>query len=119
MYEQRVLAGLLATTGALGATVALTSNAPIVQSDGQVRSVKVQYGDLNLSSQKGQEALSQRIHKAVDLVCYEPETRTTLRLWSDYRKCVQDATSSAWSQVRWSEQRVTNRSEPGPQPQVP
>jgi UrcA family protein len=110
MYAQRVLAALLATTGAMGATVALTSNAPIVSSGGQARTVKVQYGDLNLSTPKGKEVLSQRIHQAVDLVCFQPDPRA-LQLWSQYRTCMQTVTDSAWSQIRWSDTRVTVRNE--------
>src|SRR3954463_2724145 len=122
MYTQRVLAGLLATTGAMGVTVALTSNAPIVASDGQARSVKVQYGDLNLSSLKGQQVLSERIHTAVDLVCLRPEPRA-LQLWSQYRKCMEAATASAWSQIRWPDEKaglsVTNGSVPVPAAPTP
>ena len=110
MYVQRVLSGLLGTMGVLGATVALTSNAPIVSSDGQARTVKVQYGDLNLSTPKGKEVLSQRIHQAVDLVCFQPDPRA-LQQWSQYRKCMQTATDSAWSQIRWPDTRVTVRNE--------
>jgi len=116
MYTQRVLAGLLATMGAMGATVALTSNAPIVASDGQRRSVKVQYGDLNLSSLRGQQVLSERIHTAVDLVCFQPEPRA-LQMWSQYRKCMETVTASAWSQIRWPDEKerlsVKNESVPG------
>ena len=102
MYSRQILSSLLATMGALGATVALTSNSPIVSSDGQPRTVKVQYGDLNLTTRKGKEVLSRRIHQAVDLVCYQPDPRP-LQMWSEYRKCMQNATDSAWSQIRWPE----------------
>jgi UrcA family protein len=119
MYAQRVLSALLATTGAMGATVALTSNAPIVSSeDGQARTVKVQYGDLNLSTPRGKEVLSQRIHQAVDLVCYRPDPRA-LQLWSQYRSCMQTATDSAWSQIRWPDTRVTVRTESVSSPPPP
>src|ERR1700742_671694 len=118
MYAQRVLAALLATTGAMGATVALTSNAPIVSSDGQARTVKVQYGDLNLSTPKGKEVLSQRIHQAVDLVCFQPDPRA-LQQWSQYRKCMQTGTDSAWSQILWPDTRVTVRNESVPPVQPP
>jgi UrcA family protein len=110
MYTQRVLSALLATAGALGATVAVTSNAPVVSSDGQARTVKIQYGDLNLSTSSGQQVLSQRIHTAVDLVCFQPEPRA-LQQWSQYRRCMQTATDSAWSQVRWPDTRVTVRNQ--------
>jgi UrcA family protein len=120
MYSQRVLSGLLGVMGAFGATVALTSNAPIVESDGQARTVKVQYGDLNLSSLKGQQALSERIHHAVDLVCFQPEPRA-LQMWSEYRKCMESATASAWSQIRWPEekQRLNVKNDPVPVPANP
>ncbi len=118
MYAQRVLSALLATTGALGATVALTSNAPIVISDGQARVVKVQYGDLNLATTQGQKALSQRIHQAVDMVCFQPDARA-LQQWSAYRKCMESATTSAWSQIRWPDARVSVRSESVPVPATP
>jgi UrcA family protein len=115
MYAQRVLSSLLATTGALGATVAVTSNVPIISTHGQPRTVRVQYGDLNLSSQQGQKALSQRIHQAVDLVCFQPDPRA-LQLWSAYRKCMENATYSAWSQIRWSDMRTAVHSESVPMP---
>ena len=118
MYAQRVLSALLATTGAMGATVALTSNAPIVTSAGQARTVKVQYGDLNLSTPKGKAVLSQRIHQAVDLVCFQPDPRA-LQQWSQYRSCIQTATDSAWSQIRWPDTRVTVRNESVPPPPPP
>lgn len=108
MYTQQVLSSLLATMGALGATVALTSNSPIVSSGGPARTVKVQYGDLNLASQKGKDVLSQRIHQAVDLVCYQPDPRP-LHTWTEYRKCMQIATDSAWSQIRWPESTVMGK----------
>jgi UrcA family protein len=110
MYAQRFLSALLATTGALGATVAVTSNAPIISTEGQARTVRVQYGDLNLSSTQGQRVLSQRIHQAVDLVCFQPDPRA-LQQWSEYRKCMENATYSAWSQIRWPEMKASVRSE--------
>jgi UrcA family protein len=119
MYRQQILAGLLATMGVMGATVALTSNAPIVATttNGQARSVKVQYGDLNLSSPRGQQVLSDRIHAAVDLVCFRPEPRA-LQQWSQYRKCMETATASAWSQIRWPDEkeRLSATSVPVPAP---
>ena len=108
MYARQVLSGLLATMGAFGAAVALTSNAPVVSSDGQFRTVRIEYGDLNLATRKGKETLSERIHKAVDLVCFQADPRP-LRLWSEYRKCMQNATDSAWSQIRWPDPAVMDK----------
>jgi UrcA family protein len=101
-FTRRAQLTVLAAIGALGATAALTSNAPIVASDSYPRTVKIEYGDLNLSTRKGKEALSQRIRQAVDLVCTEPSPRV-LAMWSEYRKCMQNATDSAWSQIHWPE----------------
>jgi UrcA family protein len=67
--------------------------------------VKVQYGDLNLSTPRGKQALSQRIHQAADLVCNQPDPRA-LQLWSEYRRCMQNATDSAWSQIHWPDKPI-------------
>ena len=109
MYAPRVLSALLVTTGTLGATVAVTSNAPIISTQGHA-TVRVQYGDLNLASAQGQKTLSQRIHQAVDMVCFQPDQRA-LKLWSEYRQCMQDATNSAWAQVRWSDTQASAHSQ--------
>jgi UrcA family protein len=100
---RRFQLAMLVAVGALGAGVALTSNAPIVSSEGEPRTVKVEYGDLNLGSQEGKDVLSRRIRRAVDLVCTESDSRM-LTLWVEYRKCMQNATDSAWSQIRWPQQ---------------
>jgi len=101
-FTRRAQLTVLATIGVLGATVALTSNAPIVSSDTNPRTVKIEYGDLNLATQKGKAVLSQRIRQAVDIVCAEPEPNPrVLPMWSEYRRCMQNATDSAWSQIRW------------------
>jgi UrcA family protein len=107
-FTRRVQLTVLATIGALGATAALTSNAPIVSSNTNPRTVKIEYGDLNLATQKGKDTLSQRIHQAVNIVCAEPEpSPRVLERWSEYRRCMQNATDSAWSQIRWPQSRVT------------
>jgi UrcA family protein len=85
-----------------GATAALTSNAPIMSSATNPRTVRIEYGDLNLATQKGKDVLSQRIRQAVNIVCAEPEpSPRVLDMWSEYRRCMQNATDSAWSQIRW------------------
>ena len=101
-FTRRAQLTVLATIGVLGATAALTSNAPIVSSDTNPRTVRIEYGDLNLATQKGKAVLSQRIRQAVDIVCAEPEPNPrVLEMWSEYRRCMQNATDSAWSQIRW------------------
>jgi UrcA family protein len=107
-FTRRAQLTVLATLGALGATAALTSNAPIVSTDTNPRTVKIEYGDLNLATQKGKDTLSQRIRQAVNIVCAEPEpSPRVLETWSEYRRCMQNATDSAWSQIRWPQSRVT------------
>lgn len=101
-FTRRAQLTVLATIGALGATVALTSNAPIVRSDTNPRTVKIEYGDLDLATLRGKDVLSQRIRQAVDLICAEPEPNPrAVEMWSEYRRCMQNATDSAWSQIRW------------------
>ncbi len=101
-FTRRALLTVLATIGVLGATAALTSNAPVVSSETNPRTVKIEYGDLNLATRKGQDVLSQRIRQAVDIVCAEPEPNPrVLEMWSEYRRCMQNASDSAWSQIRW------------------
>ncbi len=118
-FTRRAQLSVLVAMGALGATAALTSNAPIVSSDGPARTVKVEYGDLNLSTLKGKQVLSQRIRQAVDLVCTEPNPRA-LAMWSEYRKCMQNATDSAWSQIHWPEKPLMEAARtPPPAPRNP
>jgi UrcA family protein len=107
-FTRRAQLTVLATIGALGATAALTSNAPIMSSNTNPRTVKIEYGDLDLATQRGKDVLSQRIRQAVDIVCAEPEPNPrVLETWAQYRKCMQNATDSAWSQIRWPQNRVT------------
>ena len=66
--------------------------------------------------------LSQRIRQAVNIVCAEPEpSPRVLETWSEYRRCMQNATDSAWSQIRWPQSRVTEAAAvtPRPVPQDP
>jgi UrcA family protein len=101
-FARRAQLTVLATIGVLGATAALTSNAPIMSSATNPRTVRIEYGDLNLATQKGKDVLSQRIRQAVNIVCAEPEpSPRVLDMWSEYRRCMQNATDSAWSQIRW------------------
>jgi UrcA family protein len=98
-FTRRAQLAVLIAVGALGGGVALTSNAPIVSSANEPRTVKVEYGDLNLASREGREVLARRIHRAADLVCSQPEGRI-LSMWTEYRKCMLNATDSAWTQIR-------------------
>ena len=64
------------------------------------RTVKVGYEDLNLTTQRGKEALIRRIQRAADSVCGSPDARS-LVMAASYRNCVTNATHGALSQVRW------------------
>jgi UrcA family protein len=63
-------------------------------------SMKVGYSDLNLTTQRGKDALLRRIQWAADLVCGVPGARAPAQSAS-YRKCVTSATEGALSQVNW------------------
>jgi UrcA family protein len=63
-------------------------------------SVKVGYGDLNLTTRQGKDTLRRRIHRAADLVCGTPDARN-LQLSMSYRSCMTNATNDALSQIRW------------------
>lgn len=62
--------------------------------------VKVGYSDLNLTTQRGKDALIRRIQWAADLVCGTPDVRERT-LSTAYHNCVTNATNGALSQVRW------------------
>ena len=97
---RRFQLAMLAAVGALGAGVALTSNAPtIVSTANEPRTVKIEYGDLNLTSSQGKEVLTRRIHQAAEIVCSDADGRV-LSVWVEFHKCMQNATDSAWSQIR-------------------
>jgi UrcA family protein len=64
------------------------------------RTMRVGYDDLNLTTQRGKQALIRRIQRAADLVCGAPQSRD-LVLSASYRNCVANATNGALSQVKW------------------
>jgi UrcA family protein len=64
------------------------------------QTVKVGYGDLNLTTRQGKQALVRRIQRAADLVCGAPDALDLTREAS-YRNCVTNATNGALSQVKW------------------
>ncbi len=65
---------------------------------GEVRSVVVRFGDLNLNSQAGVKSLHKRIRNAAESVCSELNTRV-LGLRDDYEQCVDEAVSRGVAEV--------------------
>lgn len=59
-----------------------------------IRSVEVQYADLDLTSEGGKEALQNRLRGAVRTVCGGYDSRN-LRDTIDYRQCTGEARQSA------------------------
>jgi UrcA family protein len=91
---------MLVAMGSVAAAAAAAADARIGDSGDDVVSVKVEYGDLNLTTQKGKDALERRIRHAADLVCGSPDARS-LVMSAEYRACMTSATNTAWSQVKW------------------
>lgn len=73
---------------------------PAAASNDAPRSVKVEYGDLNLDTVAGQNALDRRIEYAAKTVCAVGEHQTGTRIPSAERKqCYAKARSNAERQV--------------------
>ncbi|HEX6639168.1 MAG TPA: UrcA family protein [Steroidobacteraceae bacterium] len=65
---------------------------------GELNSVVVKYGDLNLNSQAGIARLHKRITNAAESVCNQLETRI-LGLSGAYQECVADAIANGVAAV--------------------
>lgn len=65
---------------------------------GELNSVVVKYGDLNLNSQAGIARLHKRISNAAESVCNQLETRI-LGLKQAYQECVADAIANGIAAV--------------------
>jgi UrcA family protein len=95
------LASILATSAAVagllhagGASAAGSGAAPTLEVD----RVVVQYGDLNLDTERGAAALQRRIANAARQVCGSPNPRE-LVLYRQARECVSAAIERAVDQV--------------------
>jgi UrcA family protein len=84
-----------------GGAMALAGHSPRVAVAAEsVQQVTVRYGDLNLSSESGINALKQRIRHAAEMVCGEVDTRE-IRGSTQHLKCVRDAADTAPTRVNW------------------
>ncbi|HEY0802044.1 MAG TPA: UrcA family protein [Steroidobacteraceae bacterium] len=86
-----VMGGVMAlATGCTNATIA-AENPP---------HITIRYEDLNLASASGVATLKHRIAHATEAVCGDLST-SVLRLSTQYRRCVKDASDRALAQVTW------------------
>ncbi len=88
---------LVAAT-AVGIAALATTPAHARIDESEPRTITVNVQDLDLATPRGQDTLRRRIKWAADVVCGSPNTRD-LRLLSEYRNCVNDATNGALAQV--------------------
>jgi UrcA family protein len=93
----RISKTLIITGGAMALVAHNPSSAVAAESAPQVT---VRYDDLNLSSEAGIKALTQRIRYAAKIVCSELGTREIQDV-TEHDKCVRDATDSALTRVNW------------------
>lgn len=81
----------------LGATLIAT---PVIAGDNDSNSVSIEYKDLNLGTDEGQEMLDRRIEKATRQMCGFDSQRTGTRLASsESRRCLAEARKSATEMV--------------------
>ena len=67
--------------------------------DHNVSRTTVRYGDLDLTTSQGAQALQRRIHVAARQVCSEPPTIADLAEYAVYRNCAQEAERAASPQM--------------------
>jgi UrcA family protein len=82
------------------------------------RQVKVPFADLDLSTAKGQAALSARIHRAADAACgFEPDLRDVDQ-FAIYRRCMKETEDMAFAAIPGASQIARGRAG-GPAPSQP
>jgi UrcA family protein len=99
------VAGLMSAGTAVAATPAATRSVEVAQ-------VIVQYGDLNLDTERGTVVLQRRLEAAAHRVCGRPDARD-LRRATQARECRQDAIARAVKDVgspRLAERHAAGRS---------
>jgi UrcA family protein len=84
--------GICAVAAMLSAFVATGAFAG--ESNDQVRSETVKFGDLNLGAPAGVAALYQRVHTAAMHVCGDEQTGD-LASWKQYKSCIKQAEDRA------------------------
>lgn len=94
---------LVAATVLLACSFSVSANASGVYhltsgADGGY-AVTVRYGDLNLSSKAGAEAMVRRIEWAANMVCQTPKTLSGLRANMLARACVRDTVAQTMAAI--------------------
>lgn len=91
---------------AIAAFVAIAVGVPasfaqVSRKEGEIPTVKVNYADLNLSTEEGSRALYGRLVIAARQVCPEPaDTLLAIRLNLQAERCVSDAVQRAVKEIR-------------------
>ncbi len=98
-----VKSSLVAATALLACGFSASANASDVYrltsgADGS-HAVTVRYGDLNLNSKAGAEAMVRRIESAANMVCRMPNTLSDLRANMEARACVRETLAKAMKAV--------------------
>jgi len=84
----------------LAAAFTLSCAAPVLaQTSDAVPSVVVKYGDLNIRSPAGAQALLKRIKAAADTACGEAPDIRLLRQWASFEACRRSAVAGAVAAV--------------------
>lgn len=68
---------------------------PLTLNEDREVTTSVSYADLNISSVEGRRELEQRVRRAVDRVCQEPNGRVPLKESIQFRACRKVATERA------------------------
>ncbi len=94
------------TTITLAASLLTVSGSAIAQdievNENSERVMTVSYGDLNLDSAQGQDALEARIRSAVRKVCGHSTNKLSVREQNQYRTCARQANSGALAALETS-----------------
>jgi UrcA family protein len=99
------MANFIKTVAAISIACGLTfaanakNNSEIIVDNQGLRTVIVTYGDLNLATVAGQQALSTRVRSAVRKVCGDTTALQRLSDMQDYRDCTRKASQNAWASL--------------------
>lgn len=105
MFTTTIAHRIVGAALGIGATAALLT--PLPAAAEITNQVRVSYGDLDLTSEAGQETLSKRIRGAVKQVCGRPQPSASGYLQN--RNCKLAAMAGAHSQMRVAIAKATER----------
>lgn len=94
-FERTYTMNKFALTAAVAATVSLFG---IVPASAQAETVTVAYGDLDLSTTAGTEALVKRVELGAETACQRPDIRN-VKAMAEFEGCKTSAVSSAVGQL--------------------